>query len=362
MTPDPRLRFAFQIALVSVGVMAVVALSLLAPADDKTKMTITGRVIEHGTNAGSASVDSEHTKLPAFEATVRTPDGKPAVAAKVAFILDGSFVSLKNGEDDQTMGVSHRCETDRSGRFQFRLREGRFGLVITHPTGYAIFQPVLHAKQRWITLDPWTRIEGTLQAGGKPVPDTAVSIDRAGHYFALAVEHLGLSVSETAKTDANGRFVFARVLSGSGRVSCCLPQRPGLQAAHFKSTHSIETDLPLGKTVQLEFGRHCRTVVGKLRAPPDLKMRPEWRLTTIEFQCVSGDGQTREFKGSPEKDGSFRIDNVPPGGCSLSIDYINYTRDNQWRLYLKHEFSVSKPVVESSSVPLDLKVLTLEAK
>jgi hypothetical protein len=91
-------------------------------------------------------------------------------------------------------------------------------------------------------------------------------------------------------------------------------------------------------------------------------MRPEWRLATIELQGGSGDGQTREFKGSPEKDGSFRIDNVPPGEWSLSIDYINYTRENQWRLDLKHPFSVSKPVVESSSVPLDLRVLTLEAK
>jgi hypothetical protein len=67
-------------------------------------------------------------------------------------------------------------------------------------------------------------------------------------------------------------------------------------------------------------------------------------------------------KGSPEKDGSFRVDNVRPGDWSLSIDYINYSGENQWRLYLKHEFSVSKPVVESPSVPLDLRVLTLEAK
>jgi hypothetical protein len=303
------------------------------------------------------------TKLPAFEAIVRTPDGKPAVAAKVTVVLNGRFVSLKNGVD-QTMGVLHRCETDRSGRFQFRPREERFDLVITHPTGYVIFQPVAHSKHRSITLDPWTRIEGTLQAGNKPVPDATVSIDRAGHYFALAVEHLGLSVSEMAKTDAKGRFVFTRVLSGSGRVSCCLPQGPGLQAANFKSTQSIETNFPVGETVHLDFGRHCRTVVGTLRAPPDLKMRPQWRLASVELQCEnpSGDRQTREFKGPPEKDGSFRIDNVPPGRWALSIDYINYCRENQWRLYLLHRFSVLERVDEPTPEPLDLRVLTLEAK
>ena len=302
------------------------------------------------------------TKLPAFEATVCTPDGKPAVAAKVTVVPNGSFVSLKNGEDDQSIGVLHRCETDRSGRFQFRPREERFDLVITHPTGYVIFQPVAHSKHRSITLDPWTRIEGTLQAGGKPVPDTTVSIDRAGHYFALAVEHLGLSVSEMAKTDSKGRFVFTRVLSGSGRVSCCLPQRSGLQAANFKSTHSIETNFPVGETVHLDFGRHCRTVAGRLRAPPDLKMRPQWRLATVELQCenTSGDRQSREFKGSPEQDGSFCIDNVPPGRWSLIIDYINYSRENQWRLYLQHRFSVSEP--DDEPAPLDRGVLTLEAK
>jgi len=301
------------------------------------------------------------TELRAFEATVHTPDGKPAVAAKVAVVLSGRFVSLTNGVD-QTMGVLHRCETDRSGRFQFRPREERFELVITHPTGYVIFQPVAHSKHRSITLDPWTRIEGTLQAGGKPLPDTIVSIERGR--FALAVEPLGLSVSETARTDAKGCFVFTRVFPGSGRVSCCLPQRPGLQAANVRSTQSIETNFPIGGTVHLDFGRHCRTVVGTLRAPPDLKMRPQWRLASIELRCEnpSGDRQTRDFKGAPETDGSFRIDNVPPGRWALCIDYINYSRENQWRLYLLHHFSVSKSDDEPSPEPLDLRVLTLEAK
>jgi hypothetical protein len=112
----------------------------------------------------------------------------------------------------------------------------------------------------------------------------------------------------------------SRVFSGSGQVSYHLPQRPGLTEANFRSTHSIETNFPLGRTVHLEFGRHGRTVVGSLRAPPDLKMRPEWRRATLELRCEnpSGDGQTRDFKGPAETDGSFAIDNVPPGGWALS--------------------------------------------
>ena len=93
-------------------------------------------------------------------------------------------------------------------------------------------------------------------------------------------------------------------------------------------------------------------------------MRPQWRRASVELQreYPFGDRQTREFKGSPEKDGSFRIDNVPPGRWALSIDYINYSRENQWRLYLLHHFSVSEPGDEPSPEPLDLGVLTLDAK
>ena len=213
-------------------------------------------------------------------------------------------------------------------------------------------------------MDPWTRIEGTVQAGGKPVPDATISIDRLGRGFPSAIELSAVSVTEAAKTDANGRFAFERLLSGSGSVSCSLPQRPGLPAANFMSMQSIETNFPVGETVHLEFGRHCRTVVGRLRAPPDLKMRPQWRLASVELwrETASGDRQTRDFKGSPEKDGSFRIDNVPPGRWALAIDYINYSRENQWRLYLLHHFSVSKSDDEPSPEPLDLRVLTLEAK
>jgi hypothetical protein len=137
-----------------------------------------------------------------------------------------------------------------------------------------------------------------------------------------------------------------------------------LPAANFMSMQSIETNFPVGETVYLEFGRHCRTVVGRLRAPPDLKMRPQWRLASVELwrETASGDRQTRQFKGLPEKDGSFRIGNVPPGRWALAIDYINYSRENQWRLYLLHHFSVSKSDDEPSPEPLDLRVLTLEAK
>ena len=247
--------------------------------------------------AGTASVDFELTKLPLFEATVRTPDGEPAALAKVAIAPEGGlFVSLKNGDADESMAG---LRTDDSGRFEFRLREERFGLVIMHPTGYAIFQPVPHSKHRSITLDPWARLEGTVQVGGKPVPDTTVSIDRSEGCLGQEIEASYLSVSETAQTDAKGGFVFGRVLSGRGRVSCRLPQGPGLQQA-LKSTYSIETNFSMGRTVHLDFGKHCRTVVGTLRAPPPLKMRPEWRLATIELQGGSGDRQTREFKGAPK--------------------------------------------------------------
>ena len=67
----------------------------------------------------------------------------------------------------QTMEVSHRCETDRSGRFQFQPREERFDLVITHPTGYVIFLPVPHSKHQLITLDPWMPHRGNLAGRGQ---------------------------------------------------------------------------------------------------------------------------------------------------------------------------------------------------
>jgi hypothetical protein len=411
----PELR-SIRLCLLLVG--AIVASSRLSPADDTTNVTITGRVIDRETGqpvrlgcvvpgirskgttvewdttasvpiirgryemrckagavpqllqaivtdyqiavskempakAGTATVDFELTKLRAFEATVRAPDGKPAAEAKVAVAVENSVVVFENGEIDQFA----QAQTDQFGRFQLRLREERFCLAIAHSSGYAIYRPAPHSNHRLIQLDPWTRVEGTILFDGKPLADTTVRIDRPGFQPIAELEPFQIMVAERAGTDAHGRFVFDRVLSGSGRLSYYLPSRP---ESHLTTRIHCraEVKFPIGQTIRLDFGRQCRSVVGKLQPLPKAKRTPTWSDLSVEVesQTTVASQPKMVFDAAVDSDGSFRIDNVPAGTFTLEIVSNSWTR---FAVYRTLHFTISDASDKASAKPFDLGVLPL---
>ena len=301
--------------------------------------------------AGTASVDFELTKLPLFEATVRTPDGRPAVGAKVAVVLDDELLTLDNGDFDEAMLLSVHCRTDEFGKFQFRLRPQRFQLAITHDFGYAFFRPTANSKSRTITLDPWSHVEGTLQFDGMPVDGMEITISRDKGEFDW--------VSETARTDRRGRFVFDRVLFGRGSVGY-FPQRlPGSHDLHTQSSCWFATRFGFGQTVQVDLGGRCRRVVGKLRLPPSFKTQsstqPPWSDVLISVETAGASRLERGFATVVANDGTFCLDNVPEGTYLLRA-----ALNDSPKLCLAHPFSVSIPADAASAPPLDLGLLTLK--
>ncbi len=310
-------------------------------------------------NAGTATVDFELTRLPPFEAIVHKPDGKPAVGANVAVVLDNSPLVLEKAESGLVVGGELSCQTDASGKFQFRSRRQAVRLAITHPSGYAFFWPAPNSKRRTINLDPWTRVEGTLQFDGKPLADTTIHT-RIEVSPALYFERARLLVPPT-ETGADGRFVLNDLLPGSGRIGFRIPEMPGSRRQGPTTVCWIATKFPMGQTVHLDFGGPCRNVLGKLRTPPNLKtpLRLSKAWISLKTEPSNAAAQHLEFETGAADDGTFRINSVPAGEYEFDVNFLPW--DNP-QYYLTRHFTVTSSPRGLAAQPLDLGELTLESR
>jgi hypothetical protein len=274
-------------------------------------------------------------------------------------------------------------------------------VVTAHAQGFAevLFSQV--SPNTIITLQPWGRIEGTLTLGGEPRANETISLASGSFRDADSTR---LSLSMSTKTDANGRFVFETVPAGERRVDWLPGFRDG-KAGRVPLSHGVPVAIKPGETAQVTLGGTGRLVVGKVvvagRDKPidwaqdvqslTLKLsmprepiypKPTDFASENEFTAAvqklaeqnkrfwtSDEGKARQrarrtyvplFNG----DGSFRIEDVPPGTYTLRIALTEPSKT-----YSAFRFSEGTPIgaletevtvpENSDNTPLDLGTLSL---
>jgi hypothetical protein len=298
------------------------------------------------------SLDFELAKGENVDGDILTPLGQPAGKAKVAVGIAGSYVSVRNGEIVFTNADLQ--EADTGGHFHFPPQIPGYFLVITHPSGYAKYQPGPHSNRRTIHLDPWTRVEGTLRVGGKPKANVPIWINR----FDTRKDFPNVLTIWETTSGPDGRFVFERVWAGKGLIGPRLMLSPEKGAAEATSVRSISGTYPLGKTVRIDLNGNGRRVVGKLRPPPGDHKAVPWNFAMIQVAPVGATGSVPNvhFHATVGPDGSFHIDDVPAGEFLLAGGImLNTFRGGNF----EHHFSVPAIANGQPVVPLDLGVLTL---
>src|SRR5690606_32879146 len=90
-------------------------------------------------------------------------------------------------------------------------------LVITHPSGYAHIKSSDGRIPSRIVLTPWARVEGALRVGAEPAPNVRLTLDtNTLHSYGKEVPNIFTHHDIT--TGTNGRYVFERVVPGTGWV------------------------------------------------------------------------------------------------------------------------------------------------
>jgi uncharacterized GH25 family protein len=308
---------------------------------------------------GNVTVDFELKRGKNVLAKVVTPNLQPAKGAVVALGIAGSQIMVKNGEFDAGSTHCERTTTDENGRFHFAAQDKDFLLIITHPTGYA----QIKASPDWetmkiIRLEPWARVEGTFRVGQKPTPDVPLGLSVFGR-DSHGNDGPNLFTMHGTITGPEGKFAFEHVIPGRGRVGRELQLTVNEGAGDVTSSCKIAAEFPAGKTTRLDLGGTGRAVVGKLQPPEGSDKKVRWNFALVNIMPEAADplATAPHFTATVDRDGTFRIDDVPEGNYSLSVQFMNGIAGSLFN----HRFSVPALEAGRSARPVDLGTLKLQA-
>jgi hypothetical protein len=200
--------------------------------------------------------------------------------------------------------------------------------------------------------------------GANPTPNVVLSIFAEGiHSYGDDVPSI-FTNNETT-TGQDGRFAFERVIPGKGRIGRRILLMVDDGATEVTSSQRVSTEFISGKTTILNLGGMGRTVVGKLVPPADYSQQVLWNFALVSAEAdltpPSTPSPPPEAQNDPEKrkawwdawkmtkegkvwtsahdayeqlrskspyivasvdrDGAFRIDDVPSGAYVLSVRF-----------------------------------------
>jgi len=272
--------------------------------------------------------------------------------------------------------TTYRTQTDAMGRFSLPAAEVPQGLIVVHEQGYAEIPMNLRpsdlasrlfntgspvssdtdgstevaadgqdnapASQRELTvkLQPWGRIEGTVMLESKPAANEIVKVgghvarySKEGRRFTFMTFHL------EARTDAAGSFSFDKVPAGQ-----CNVFRQQLRSHTGFESHETAVRVKPGEVTHVDLGGSGPSIFGKAFLP---EASIDWQSVPVHLRLKTGiesgprpqraDFTSRDayitameqffavnkaqqrFGAFCERDGSFRLSDIPPGTYELVI-------------------------------------------
>jgi protocatechuate 3,4-dioxygenase beta subunit len=351
-------------------------------------------------NEGSVEVNFELRRAGDIAATIVTAEGAPAGRAKIALGVAGEQINIRNGDIDDGGTYATRLSAGDDGRFSIPSRDEPFQLVITHAAGFAHLKSSEDPIPDRIVLNPWARIEGSFRIGPQPAPNIGLWI--AGpeiHSYGDGVP--SIFTSHKATTGRDGRFVFERVVPGDGLIGRDITWMVNDGATEVTSSVQTFVKFPAGQTTRVNLGGDGHTVVGALVPPADPMRQIYWNFARVEVTTalqqpqapeppaeVANDPVRRQawwqkwsnseggqawrtayeayeqmrrqqprITCSVARDGSFRIDDVPPGDYVLRVD-----RDREHVPGVIRDYPFTVPATQDGKPgePVDLGTLQLD--
>jgi hypothetical protein len=276
---------------------------------------------------------------PGISAVVRTSDGALAAGAQATWATlsheaTGHGASITLSGHSEALGAAI-ATADAAGRLRLKPECDPGIIIVAHSSGHAEIKPADLMASGAVALRPWCRVEGRVLSGTKPVAGQKICVYRHGFPGESSPTY---SWEDEAITDADGRFACDRVTPGRLIIDRVFASRDGEGAVHGLAS-SIE--VREGQTTRVSLGGPGRALVGRMRATKDFGLPIDWSKVRVQLGLPAphigfpGDdsiweiyraflnteeGKTYDRDNLPvERDGSFRIESVPPGDYVLSV-------------------------------------------
>ncbi|HKQ37047.1 MAG TPA: redoxin domain-containing protein, partial [Verrucomicrobiae bacterium] len=357
---------------------------------------------------------------------VLKPNGEPAAGIKVYLpdMKNAVYVADRT-EVRERVYKTTVTRTDDSGRFSFAPQIDAFSLVVVDDAGFMDVRVDSINEDARLTLQPWARVEGKLLIGNAPGTNEIVRLGSAHiPYENHPRSFPPISLFLTTQTDNDGKFVFERVPPFAVQV-CHQPKVRDSRTGTIPESQTTKFLVKPGETRTLVLGGKGRPVVGRVvvngyedkinwrndvyrldTVVPEPEDLPDLRALSREYseslrkastddqkKAVRADHdgrrktameQTRVFYASEagrnyhfakrqfvlnfSEDGSFRVEDVPPGKYKLDIDLRAGDGDSFSRMsaprigQVQKEIEVPYAGKEWTEQPFDLGTIDMDAK
>ena len=313
-----------------------------------------------------------------IKGALRMADGTTVPKAKIAYVPPETNFRIKNGLIDlQENGVVVET-TDRTGRFTITptgKKNAAFILLASTEEGFATYKFSAGGGERFnpkeilnLKLEPWGKLEGTVFAKGQPAANQQLEFWATDFY--RRCKPFPISMSFSTKSDADGKFKFARLPPGKGSVAKMVNKNLYLSGRSMaRSTPCWQTPVTIiaEETASIDVAKSGIVVKGSVTTDKEPDFEIDWTLNhnakiKRSFPRMSfKNGRAAieryyhfEAEGAIDRDGSFEIPNVPPGSYELTVKLSPNNQPEFIKGNEVGESTIKFTVKKDQAEPLDL--------
>ena len=227
---------------------------------------------------------------------------------------------MQAGQFDRTANIP-RVTAGPDGRFSFTPPDDKFLLIAISDAGYARAFPDEFATSGKLVLQPWGKIEGEVRIGGRPAPDQQVEFHPA--MFQREGRTYAFTYGYTTMTDQQGRFAFDRVVPGPG-TAWRVVTNPAASLGYPAWGWQERVEVTSEQTAEVRIGGKGRPVIGRVAVDGTPEAPVDWTknqpvVIQLPIEELKDSLDWHRFAAHIDKDGCFRIEDVPPGKYVLEV-------------------------------------------